>query len=91
MQEILDKLTEVLTNERLDNIIQEDLNYQDVSERLDTAFKKLEQYYEEAEDEELKDIVDSYDTISHEESALHIKLAYQQGMKDVAQFILSLI
>lgn len=91
MQEILDKLTEVLTNERLDSIIQKDINYQDVSERLDTAFKKLEQYYEEAEDEELKDIVDSYDTISHEESALHIKLAYQQGMKDVMQFLLSLI
>lgn len=91
MQEILDKLTEVLTNERLDNIIHEDINYQDVSERLSTASKKLEKYYTRKEDEKLKDLIYNYDTVLHEESALHIRLAYQQGMKDLTQFILSLI
>ncbi len=91
IQEVLDILTEHLTNERLDNIIQQDKKYQDVLERLDTAYQKFEKIYKETLDQETQDIIGEYDTISHEESALHVRLAYQQGMKDVMQFLLSLI
>lgn len=89
--DILEILTRNLSNERLDSIIQDDISYQNILERLDAVSKKLEEYYKKTQDTELKDIINSYDTISHEESALHIKLAYQQGMRDIVQFALSLI
>lgn len=91
IQEVLDILTKNLTNERLDNIIQKDKNYQDVLERLDIAYQKFEKIYKETQDLEMQDILNDYDTTMHEESALHVRLAYQQGMKDFAQLLVSLI
>ena len=91
IQEVLDILTKNLTNERLDDIIQKDENYQDVLERLDTTYQKFEKIYKETLDTETQEIINDYDTIIHEESAIHVRLAYQQGMKDFAQLLVSLI
>ena len=91
IQEVLDILTKNMTNERLDNIIQKDKNYQDVLERLDKTYKKFEKIYKEIEDPEMQDTLNDYDTILHEESAMHVQLAYKQGMKDFAQLLVSLI
>ena len=91
IQEVLDILTKNLTNERLDDIIQKDKNYQDVLKRLDTAYQKFEKVCKETLDAETQELINDYDTIIHEESAIHVRLAYQQGMKDFAQLLVSLI
>lgn len=90
IQEVLDILTKNMTNERLDNIIQQDKNYKDVLERLDASYQKFEKIYKEIEDPEIQNIINDYDTTMHEESALHVQLAYKQGMKDFAQLLVSL-
>lgn len=91
MQEVLDIFVENMTNERLDEIIQQDSSYQEVLERLDTAYKPFERFFKESEDPKVKNIINEYDTIQHEESALYARLAYKQGMKDVMQLLLALI
>ena len=88
MQEVLDILTKNLTNERLDGIIQQNSEYLEITDRVHKALHELEKI---DSSKEAQKIIDEYDMVVHEESALLIKLVYQQGMKDLVQLLLSLI
>lgn len=89
VQEVLDILTNNLTNERFDSILQQNSEYVEITERVHKSLQELEKIT--ADRKEVQKIIDKYDVAVHEESALLIKLAYQQGMKDFAQLLLSLI
>ena len=89
MQDVLDILTENLTNERLDGILQQNSEYLEITERVHKCLRELEEI--ESDKREVQRLIDRYDSSVHEESALLIKLAYQQGMKDIIQLLLSLI
>ena len=89
VKDILNILTDNLTNERLDNIVQQNNNYKEVMKRVNSALLDLEKMDSNTKD--MQDIIEKYDSVVHEESALYARLAYQQGMKDLAKFMLSLI
>ena len=89
IQDILDILTENLTNERLDDILQQNNEYLEITERVHKCLLELEEI--EPDKREVQRLIDRYDSSVHEESALLIKLVYQQGMKDIIRLLLSLI
>lgn len=82
MQDVLDTLTENLTNERLDSIVQQNSEYLETAGRVEKCLSELEKIGRN--EKEAQKIIDNYDVAVHEESALLIKLAYQQGFKDCA-------
>lgn len=84
VNDVLEILTEQLTNERLDTIALQDSNYQDILKRLDVACEELQKTANHQTFEE-------FNTIQNEQAALYAKIAYQQGMKDIARFFISLI
>ena len=88
IHEVLDTLTENLTNERFDDILQQNREYLEVVDRVHKCLHELEKIDSSPE---VQKNIDKYDCVVHEESALLIKLAYQQGMKDLVQLLLSLI
>lgn len=89
IQEVLEILADNLTNERLDNIIQQDKEYIEIKERVHKSLLELEAIG--SDKKEVQRIIDAYDSTVHEESSLYARLAYKQGMKDLAQLLLSLI
>ena len=89
IQDVLNTLTENLTNERLDSIVQQNSEYLETADRVHKCLLELEKIG--SNEREAQKIIDNYDVAVHEESAILIKLAYQQGMKDLAQLLLSLI
>ena len=89
IQDVLNTLTESLTNERLDSIVQQNSEYLEIVDRVEKCLSELEKI--SSNKREAQKIIDNYDMAVHEESALLIKMAYQQGMKDLAQLLLSLI
>ena len=89
IQDILDILTENLTNERLDGILQQNNEYLEITERVHKCLLELEEI--KPDKREIQQLIDRYDSTVHEESALLIKLVYQQGMKDIIRLLLSLI
>lgn len=88
VKDVLNILTENLTNERLDSILQGNREYTETADRVHKCLHELEKIDSSSE---VQKIIDKYDCVAHEESALLIKLAYQQGMKDLVQLLLSLI
>lgn len=88
MKSVLDILTENLTNERLDHILQQNVSYQEITDKVSKAFHDLEKI--DSDKKETQKIIDEYDSTMHEQFALVIKLSYQQGMKDIVQLLLSL-
>ena len=89
IQDILDILTENLTNERLDGILQQNNEYLEITERVHKCLLELEEI--KPDKREIQRLIDRYDSTVYEESALLIKLVYQQGMKDIIRLLLSLI
>lgn len=89
MKDILNILTDNLTNERLDNIVRQNSNYKEVMKRVHSALLDLEKMDSNIKD--MQNIIEKYDSVVHEESALYARLAYQQGMKDLAKLMLSLV
>lgn len=89
MQSVLDILTENLTNERLDHILQQNVSYQEMADKVSKALHDLEKI--DPDNKKIQKIIDRYDSTVHEQFALVVKLSYQQGMKDIVQLLLSLI
>lgn len=84
VNDVLEILTEQLTNERLDTIALQDSNYQNILNRLDVAFEELQKTAN-------PQTLEEFNTIQNEQAAMYAKIAYQQGMKDVARFFISLM
>lgn len=84
IQEVLEILTEHLTNERLDSIVQQDSQYQDILTRLDVALTELQKTAD-------FQALEEFNTIQGEQAAYYAKLAYQQGSKDIARLFVSLL
>lgn len=89
MKDVLNIVTDNLMNERLDDIVQQNKHYKEVRNRVDAALLDVEKIDSNTKD--IQRIIDRYDSVVHEESALYARLAYQQGMKDFAQLLSSLI
>lgn len=88
IKSVLDILTENLTNERLDHILQQNISYLEITDKVSNALHDLEKV--DSDNKKIQKIIDRYDSIVHEQFALVIKLSYQQGMKDIVQLLLSL-
>lgn len=84
VQEVLKVLTEQLTNERLDNIVEQDSKYQEILRKLDIALAELQKTAN-------PQTLEKFNTIQNEQAAQYARLAYQQGMKDLSMFFISLI
>ncbi|MCM1050095.1 MAG: hypothetical protein NC433_16900 [Clostridiales bacterium] len=89
MKEVLNVITDNLMNERLDDIIQKNNNYQEIAKRVHEALLDLKNIDSNTKD--IQKIIEEYDVVVHEESSLYARLSYQQGMKDVIQLLFSLI
>ncbi len=87
MQEVFEKITECLGNERLDSIIIQNEEYRQAEEAANAASLKM---YKVGLSEEGIEAFEQCLAALHTAGTVYNRLAYQQGMKDVASFFVSL-
>lgn len=84
--EVIDILTEYATNERLSKLIMQDEAYK-------AALKEEEEQYNKLDitlTDEQRNLIDLFATANATTIALTQKFIYQQGLKDMFNFIMSL-
>lgn len=87
MQEVFDKVIECLGNERLDSIIIQNEEYRQAEDAANVASSKM---YKIGLSEEGIEAFEQCLAAIHSAGIVYNRLAYQQGMKDVASFFVSL-
>lgn len=85
--EMINLLTEHATNERLDELILQNAEYNTSREKIDFIMKELEKI---DSSKGMQKIIDRYDSATHEAAALYASFAYQQGLKDMFNLFMSL-
>lgn len=85
-KDVLEIITENLTNERLDQIIVQTEEYREAEQKE----KQLSEIFEKMLDKEQRKAFNQYQTAENSRIATYIALSYQQGMKDVVNIFLSL-
>ncbi len=84
--EVFDIITEHLTNERLSRIMNNDEEYRAALTHEQEVYLKLDATLSD----EQKKLINRYGTAQGEVAANMEKLAYQQGMKDMYNLLMSL-
>lgn len=85
-KDVLEIITENLTNKRLDQIIVQTEEYREAEQKE----KQLSEIFEKMLDKEQRKAFNQYQTAENSRIATYIALSYQQGMKDVVNIFLSL-
>lgn len=88
MKTVMEIVTEYLGNERLDSIILKMEEYRQADKKADAALEEVP--IMEMGDEARK-ALDKYLSALGEVMTVYSRLAYQQGMKDLMEFALSLM
>lgn len=84
---MINLLTEHATNERLDELVLQNAEYNTIREKICSVMEELEKLDSSIE---IQRLIDKYDTISHEAAALYASFAYKQGLKDMFNLFMSL-
>lgn len=87
MQEVFDKIIECLGTERLDSIIIQNEEYRQAEDAANAASLKM---YKIGLPQEGIESFEQCLAALHTAGIVYNRLAYQQGMKDVASFFVSL-
>ena len=85
-KDVLEIITENLTNERLDQIIVQTEEYREAEQEE----KQLSEIFEKMLDKDQRKAFNQYQAAENSRIATYIALSYQQGMKDVVNIFLSL-
>ena len=88
MKTVMEIVTEYLGSERLDSIILKTEEYRKADKEADAA---LEEMLGMEMEDEVRKALDKYLSAFGAVEAVYIRLAYQQGMKDLMEFAVSLI
>lgn len=86
-KEILEIMTEYLTNERLDQIFIQKEEYR----QAEQAEEQMSELFEKMLDREQRKVFNQYLVAENNRISTYITLSYQQGMKDIFSFLLSLV
>ncbi len=84
---ILEIMIENLTNERLDEIVFQNEEYREAEGKTDQALESLRKVF----DKEQSRAFEEYMTAENHRVAVYIELSYRQGMKDLMDFLISLL
>lgn len=85
--EMINLLTEHAINETLDRLVLQNTEYVKTKEKADSLLEELERM-DSSRGTHKK--LDRYDVTTHEAAALYAKFAYQRGLKDMFNLIMSL-
>ena len=88
MKTVMEIVTEYLGSERLDSIILKTEEYRMADKEADAA---LEEMLGMEMEDEVRKALDKYLSAFGAVEAVYIRLAYQQGMKDLMEFAVSLM
>ncbi len=86
-KEVLDIITEILTNERLDGIAFQNEEYMHAEEETG----RRQDLLEEMLNEEQYKVFENYLTAENHRTAVYAALSYKQGMKDLTALLVSLL
>lgn len=86
-KEVLDIITEILTNERLDSIAFQNEEYMQAEDETDRKQALLEEMLSEEQRKVFEEFVSS----ENHRMAVYTALSYKQGMKDLTALLASLL
>lgn len=86
-KEVLDIITEILTNERLDGIAFQNEEYMQAEEETG----RKQELLEEMLSEEQRKVFEEYLSSENHRMAVYTALSYKQGMKDLTALLVSLL
>lgn len=86
-KEVLDIITEILTNERLDGIAFQNEEYMQAEEETGRKHDLLEEML----NEEQYKVFEEYLTAENHRTAVYAVLSYKQGMRDLTALLVSLL
>lgn len=86
--EMIDLLTEYATNERLDNLVLQDVRYTTIRQKASSLMEELEKV---DSSRAIQKLIDKYDSVTHEAAALYANYAYKQGLRDMFNLFMSLL
>ena len=81
MKKILDIIVENLTNERLDSLVFANDEYKKIMQKFEESSQIFEDSLTPEQHKKFVQFMDDYNA----QSALYARLAYKQGMRDVAE------
>lgn len=84
---VLEIITENLTNERLDDIVQGVEEYRQAEQETNRAINILEGMLEHEQQKAL----DIYLSAENHRASVYSKISYRQGMKDILALLVSLV
>lgn len=84
---VLEIITENLTNERLDSIVQNNKDYRLAEQETDKTICVLEGILSQ----EQQKVLDDYLSAENHRAAVYAEISYKQGMKDILTLLVALI